>query len=130
MEHQTSFCFIEEAEERERDAHRLKVEADQIKAWKDCWNWDGPKVGGSCEINSCGGTELEGGGTTYAYMENCTILEELPDNRWLCCIAMGLVDGKPWRKNGTRVILGIRDIWPPTRIIREKRRREGSRATA
>ncbi|APG24091.1 hypothetical protein [Syntrophotalea acetylenica] len=92
--------------------------------WRVCWGWDGPAVGGYCEVNQlCAdlATPAAGGPSCiYAYMERCKILQQLDDDHWLCEIAMGIVHGQPWDKDGTRVILDTLNIWPPTRDLRRR----------
>jgi hypothetical protein len=87
----------------------------QIEKWQMCWGWEGPKVGGFCQVDTCS-VPMAGGGETYAYGDRCVLLEELPDGRWLAEIRAWVrsPDQKPYWKNGTRLILGIEDIWPPT----------------
>ena len=113
-------------EEMDRHNTRLKKEAAeefQRGAWRNCWGWEGPKAGEHCEIDSCV-VPTETGGTVYAYMEQVRLIEERADGTWLAEIDMGVKrwwgNKQPfrWPKDGTRVVLGIRDIWPPTRILR------------
>jgi hypothetical protein len=97
--------------------YKAQQEAKQRESWKSCWDWGGPVVGGYCTIQTCR-TTLEAGGVTGAYTELCRLLEERPDGSWLAVIEMGEFEwcgGKrgPWHKDGTRVILGITDIWAP-----------------
>lgn len=89
--------------------------------WRICWDWDGPEVGGFCEVGSICGELADGSGTLYCYMEQCRVLEALPDGRWLVEIAMGEVWGKPWSKDGTRLVLAEDEIWAPTRMLRKER---------
>ena len=113
-------------DEMDRHNTRIKKEAAeefQRSAWRNCWGWEGPKAGEYCEIGSCV-VPTEHGGTVYAYTEQVRLIEERADGTWLGEIDMGVKQWwgkeKPfrWPKDGTRVILGIRDIWPPTRILR------------
>ncbi len=90
--------------------------------WKACWDWDGPVVGGYCEINTPI-VRKENGETLYCYMEQCRVLEIRADGKVLAEIAMDDQDGKPWPKNGTRLLLTRDDIWPPTRQLRLKSER-------
>ncbi len=114
MEQQTAFVFAAGEEETLREILRTRGEAEVREAWKTQWGWDGPKVGGRCEINALLGVERADGGNIYAYGERCIIQEELPGGLFGCKIAMGLDDGRPWRNNGLRVVLGMKDVWPPS----------------
>lgn len=125
---QMEFLFVAEDAQRQREIKRLEFEAQHRKSWMLCWGWEGPEVGKPCDINSCGVKLAEpdpekynGSETIYAYMERCILLEERPDGYWLAEISMGIVHGKPWYKDGTKVLLSINDIWPPTRDIRAQR---------
>ena len=86
--------------------------------WGICWGWDGPEVGGLCEVNSICARLADGSGSIYCYTEQCRILEALSNDEWLVEIAMGEVHGAPWAKDGTRLILAKDEIWPPTRELR------------
>jgi len=77
--------------------------------------WDGPTPGGHCDITGSIIVELESGGSIYAYMEQCRLIEKRQDGKWLAVIDMGIVHGHPWGKDGTRVILPEEQIWPPMR---------------
>ncbi len=84
--------------------NQLSEEESQRKSWKTCWNWDGPVVGGYAEI-STPIVDLANGGSQYLYMLRVKMLELLPDGRWLAEVS----DYEPHK--GTRVILGVCDIW-------------------
>lgn len=100
---------------------RRTPEEEQRHSWAVCWpEWEGPRVGGYCEVDEICATKEEGG-QIYCYTELCRLLEERPDGSWLAVIEMGEVHGKPWDKDGTRLILPITNIWPPVRILREFR---------
>ena len=109
-------------------AARRKAEAEehQKELWRLCWDWDGPKAGEHCEIDTRV-VSKEDGGTVYVYMEQAKLIEERPDGTWLAEIDMGVAnwwDSKTpfkWPHDGTRVILRICDIWPPVRELRKKR---------
>ena len=71
--------------------------------------YNGPAPGRYCDINPlC--VELEAGGSIYAYMEQCCLVEKRPDGKWIGVIEMGMVWGHTWAKDGTRVILDENDI--------------------
>lgn len=108
-----------QAAQDERRAQRI---AGHHRAWTACWpEWDGPEVGGLCEVSQCVATK-EDGAMTYAYMQQCRLLNLREDGTWLAVIEMDDIDGKPWSKNGVRLILEDTDIWPPTRQIWALRR--------
>lgn len=89
--------------------------------WRACWGWDGPEVGGFCEVDAIAPQRADGAGSLYCYMEQCRVLEVLPGGRYIVEIAMGEVWGKPWPKDGTRLILEKNEVWAPTRAIRKAR---------
>lgn len=95
-------------------------EDQQRNSWLVCWGWDGPVAGEMCTIDGVI-VERAAGGRIYAYMEKARLIELRSDGKWLAEIAMGDVHGQPWRKDGTRVLLGICDIWPPMDEIRASR---------
>ena len=82
----------------------LSPEESQRKAWKTCWNWDGPVAGGYAQIDAPI-VELASGGERYLYMLRVEMIELLPDGRWLAEVC----DYEP--QMGVRVILGVCDIW-------------------
>lgn len=79
--------------------------------WKICWNWDGPTVGGYCEVHTPIVRTTEGN-SLYCYMERCRLIEN-KGSEWIAEIDMPDFQGESWEKNGTQIILGILDIWPP-----------------
>ena len=116
---QLGFSFVAEAEEQKENLRQFECEQRHRASWGYCWGWSGPEASQPCEISSC--VPGDGRLNIYAYMERCMLLEERPDGLWLAEIAMGIRDGKPWHKNGTRVLLGIMDIWPPVRDLSVRR---------
>jgi hypothetical protein len=122
MSEQLSMGIIEDLDLKAAQSAHEAAEQAQRKSWMTCWNWPGPAVGQPCSIDTCV-VDREEGGSIYAYMERCVMLELRADGRWLAEIAMGDVDGKPWYKNGMRVLLSVCDIWPPVAelsLLREK----------
>ena len=115
--------LLEEMDRQNAALKKAAAEKSQRDAWRKSWGWEGPKAGEYCEIDSCV-VPTEHGGPVYAYLEQVRLIEERADGTWLAEIEMGVKRwwGKQvpfrWPKDGTRVILGIRDIWPPTRILR------------
>ena len=92
---------------------------DLKKHWETL-GFDGPAPGRYCDINPlC--VELETGGSIYAYMEQCRLIEKRPDGKWLAVIDMVTIHGVAWFKNRTRVILKEEDMWPPMRQPIENR---------
>lgn len=96
-----------------------------VRQWTRAEHWDslgydGPASGRLCDIDTlC--VDLESGGSIYAYMEQCRLIEHRPDGKWLAVIEMGTTHGTPWGKDGTRVLLSEDDIWPPMRQPIERR---------
>lgn len=109
----------QDSDEKERqDAARERIEYHQ-RMRLVCWpEWSGPAVGGFCEVGTCIAKKAEGG-MIYAYTELCRLLDHRDDGTWLAVIEMGEVHGKPWHKDGTRLILEETDIWPPVRLLSE-----------
>lgn len=116
----TQECSFDELLAEVDDAQASFAESKALvthkRHWQVCWNWAGPEVGGFCEVNTPI-VDTDDGKQLYAYMERCRLLELRPDGRWLVEIAMGEVHGEPWYKDGTRLLLRVLDIWPPTRDL-------------
>lgn len=108
---------------RARQNQQLDLFAEAVSTpefyWRICWGWDGPEVGGYCEVNEITAERADGSGDVYCYGELCRILEALPGGRWLVEIAMGEFHGKPWAKDGMRLILPKSNIWPPVRMLQD-----------
>jgi hypothetical protein len=108
--------------------------AEHRASWRYCWDWDGPTVGGFCQVNQCIAKLYEPihdpkhrdvQFTIYAYMERCRLLKQLESGEWLAVIEMGIVHGKPWHKDGTLVVLDDLNIWPPVQdLIKEQEKYE------
>lgn len=96
------------------ETERMPIELQHIESWKICWGWNGPVAGEYCQVNTPI-VEKENGERLYCYMERCKLIMEMIDGRWLVEIDMPLQNGKQWSKNGTRLLLGITDIWPNCR---------------
>jgi hypothetical protein len=102
-------------EEAERAARQ---EAILRHSW-DTWGWDGPSVGGMCEVGMPIVRTPDGGGL-YCYMELARLIEQQEDGRWLAEIAMP----EPWHKNGRRILMDRHDIAPPRRLIHAARQQQ------
>lgn len=98
----------------QRDANDAADRADQARraSWRELWGWEGPTVGGYGRIATIAPV-CEDGRTLYAYTEIVRFIEERAGGVWLAEIAMGLVRGVPWPKDGRRVLLHLREIDPP-----------------
>lgn len=89
--------------------------------WEFPWSYAfdfRPEVGAFCQVDTTLARK-QGGGTQYAYMERCRIIEALPGGEWLAEIAMGFASWcdqgmKRWPKDGMRLILSIEEMWPVT----------------
>ncbi len=97
---------------------RKKAEQDHIEWWKR-FDWSGPTVGSLCEVGVCI-ADTPDGGRLYCYWEQCRLIEQLPDGRWLAEIAEGIVHGEPWPKDGRRVVLSVLEIDPPRKAMRQE----------
>ena len=120
--------FIADLDREAAQAAQLAREESHRRSWRVCWDWAGPTVGQPCTIDTIT-VEREAGGSMYAYMERCLILEARSDGRWLGEIAMGNVWGKPWPKDGTRIFLSTCDIWPPVSDLQKARDEERAAPT-
>jgi len=82
--------------------------------WKVCWNWDGPEVGGYCQVNRITAERADGAGDIYAYMLRCRILEQLPDGRYLVEVDTPRIT---WMAG--RLILDRDNIWPSVKDLKK-----------
>lgn len=92
---------------------RLEREESQREDWRICWGWSGPVAGEYAEIGSIGvsmAIDSAEHNSIYGYCQRVKLIHELPGGRWLCRIE----DHEDLGDNGTLVVLGIIDIWPPT----------------
>jgi hypothetical protein len=116
---ETLDLFVADAIVRRGEAAEAR-EASHRRSWKVCWGWDGPVAGETASISSVFAQCVDGR-TIYAYTEKVRLVEQQADGRWLAVINMGEVRGKAWWKDGTQVLLGILDIWPPVDDLRAAR---------
>ncbi len=91
------------------------------RMWKLCWDWEGPEIGGRCEVNNCIVRNETHGDSRYHYMAPCEIIAQDGED-WLCRI-----DYQPecWCAaiyNGQILRLGVMDIWPPVHHLIAQRR--------
>jgi hypothetical protein len=91
--------------------------------WEICWGWEGPEIGGYCEVNNLLAKE-ESGNVAYHYCETCKILDRLSDGNYLVIIAEEAVTGRPFINDGTKLILPKENIWPPVKVLSEIRHKE------
>jgi hypothetical protein len=99
---------------------------DHMKIMRCCWpEWDGPKVGYYCSVGECCATH-EDGTEAYHYMERVKLLSQRDDGLWLGVIEHSerTIARAPWvaESNGTRLLLDILDIWPPTDDLWDSRK--------
>jgi hypothetical protein len=97
---------------------------EHCRMWKLCWDWEGPKIGGRCQVNNCIVRNETHGDLSYHYMAPCEIIAQDGED-WLCRI-----DYQPecWcadAYNGQILRLGVMDIWPPVHYLIAKRAEEG-----
>lgn len=100
-----------------------RQEANLRHGWA-IWGWPGPAVGGLCEIDIPIPLTPSGRGL-YCYGEQARLVKQHPDGTWMARIEMGVVDGKPWSKDGRLVVLERYYIGPPRRRIRAARKATG-----
>jgi hypothetical protein len=93
-------------------AQRALMGMQQRARWIAIHGWLGPQVGGYGQVDA-DKVRREDGGTTYADMERVRFLELRDDGAWLAEIAMGQRNGRPWLKDGMRLVLDLAEIWPP-----------------
>ena len=101
------FAALEQAD---ADARREEI----LRYSWAIWGWDGPSVGGLCEIDIPTVDTVEGS-KLYCYTEQARLIEQRDDGMWLAEIEM---PGE-WCKNGRRVLLERQWIGPPRRAIRK-----------
>jgi hypothetical protein len=89
--------------------------------WWSAWGWDGPEVGGYIEVGDITARKADGDGHVFCYMEQCKVIEAQADGSFLAEICMGLINGVPWHKDGTRIILERDQISAPTMLLRKSR---------
>lgn len=103
-------------DELDRTQHAERI-AYHLKSLRLCWpEWDGPKVGGRCEVDSCVVHSITHNERRYHYMAPCVLLKE-DGEYWTACV--DYADG--WCKdtyNGELLRLHITEIWAPVHILR------------
>ncbi len=87
---------------------------EMLRCSWEAWGWDGPSVGGLCDIDAVIANTVDGS-PLYCYMEQARLIEQREDGVWVAEIAMP----GDWYKNGCRVLLERQRIGPPRRAIRE-----------
>jgi hypothetical protein len=91
--------------------------ADHIKMMRLCWpEWDGPKVGGRCQVHSILAWSVTQNAERYHYMAPCEIIGE-ESGEWL-----GRIDYPENSRcaaiyNKEILRLPITNIWPPVREL-------------
>lgn len=99
-----------------------KGKVKTIKVMRDgrmCWpEWDGPKVGGHCQVHYITAMHLDDGQEYYHTGERVLLLEHRADGCWIGKIDHDeeTLEKAPWMAdgNGTMLVLPITNIWPPT----------------
>jgi len=95
--------------------------AERRHLWKLCWDWEGPQVGGRCQVDSVTARNETHGGIRFHYMAPCEIIAQDGDE-YLCRIDYAPDCHCADIYNGQILRLGILEIWPPVRdfIIQRK----------
>ena len=96
--------------------------ADHLHSLAICWpQWDGPKVGGRCEVHGCVVHSLTHNALRYHFLAPCIILEISEDRETI----IAQVDYRPGstceHHNGERLRLDITDVWAPVSILHNHR---------
>lgn len=105
--------FAEEFKDRQRE----KRFAAQRKAWRMCWDWPGPKVGGRLEVGEPCVKDVDGN-VSYWYCAPCIALEQLGPDKWLVIVDYDAGAPEHCRvQNGTKLVLETDEIWAPTKQL-------------
>jgi hypothetical protein len=114
---------IEAALDVERAKRTLEDRRERIEyvkdGWRVCWpEWEGPRVGGWCEVSSCCAFSITRGKECYHYGAPCEILEISPDGETLIVEVQfppEVVHCSHY--NGERLRLDITQVWAPTQLL-------------
>jgi hypothetical protein len=92
------------------------VEADDRREAyvRQTWRGQLPSVGDYVTTAGICGT-LEDGSRLYCYTERVRLVEQRTDGKWIGVIDMGMVHGRPWGKDGTRLVMGLDEMQPEYR---------------
>lgn len=113
-----------QARVEERAARRAAQVEEQKRLWAACWpEWEGPVVGGRCEVDAVCAYNLTHGEIRYHYMAPCRI-EEMVDAETFTVVVDYADDAPEHVKhhNGERLRLDITEVWAPVRLLIEARR--------
>lgn len=106
--------FIFDELDRTYLAERIEY---HLQSMRVCWpEWDGPKVGGRCEVHSGVVHSLTHNETRYHYMAPCVLLAN-DGEYWTARVDYD----HGWCKeayNGELLRLHITDIWAPVGVLR------------
>ena len=87
--------------------------AHHIKTMRLCWpEWDGPKIGAKCQVESVIAYNVTHGEARYHYMAPCEIVGE-ENGEWIARIEYP--EGSPCAQlyNGEILRLPTTNVWPP-----------------
>ena len=86
------------------------------RMWKLCWDWEGPEIGGRCQVSGCMAFNVTHGRTSYHASAPCEIIAQDGED-WLCRIDYWPESWCAAVYNGQILRLGVMDIWPPVRDL-------------
>lgn len=91
--------------------------AHHIKMMRSCWpEWDGPKVGGRCEVHDVLAWSVTHGRNLYHYMAPCELMAEKA-GEWIARIDYPETSWCAKKYNGEILRLPITNIWPPVQLL-------------
>jgi len=109
--------FIEEdrkAAVQEEEQSRQKWIDQHLQSLRTCWpEWEGPRVGGWCSVNSTCAFSVTHGELRYHYCAPCRLLFQIDQWTWLAVIVY-TGDTHCRCYTGELLRLDITDIWAPT----------------
>jgi hypothetical protein len=96
--------------------HQKDPVQEHRRMWKICWDWDGPKIGGRCQVSGCMAFNVTHQRISYHASAPCEIIAQEGDH-WLCRIDYSAESWCAAIYNGQILRLGVIDIWPPVRDL-------------
>ena len=104
-------------------ARRRRQVEQQREHWRICWpEWDGPKVGGTCEVGQCIVHNLTHGGLRYHFCAPCKILTISEDGETFTVEIGYHADSPCARYNGEHLRLDITEVWAPVGELTARRK--------
>jgi len=122
------FWAVDEAAQT-RERERLQRVSAHCESWACCWpEWEGPQVGGFCDVGGVIVHNLTHGGPRYHYCAPCRIVE-IRDDRMTYIVEIAYPPGTVahcFAQNGERLRLDILEVWAPVNRLRAQRHRQAT----